>query len=615
MNNKTWLVLLTFGPVQSFISAARKTRDLWYGSYILSEIARESAIFILEEKHKLVLPNLNIANLPKVGIPVSNKITFVLENKTNGEVAEFVKEIKKIAKDRLIKFGKECINEINKIDPQCIDNNIFDAQINDGLECYSSWVAFNLNGNNENKIKSFKEANERAQQLLAGRKALRDFSQNSGSPNQGILKSSLNPGLLSVFKRDNPKQVTFRSKYQIDKNEELDALSLIKRVLGKSRPFKAVARIALHPWLEKLSDCILEDLKKHYKIICEQEPKIGSKFNEEDKFPYDCEYLIRSRIEVAKLELKKLKEDGTQDEKYKDFSDALNKISDIIKNQDIPDDSLYIALLQADGDYMGELLNKAENIEEQQLISSALIKFTEEARKIIKKYNGACIYTGGDDVLGLLPVANAIECAKKLAEIFSATINNNCNLSQDNSTSSKPSLSVGIAYQHVLEPLNTLRENAKFAERIAKNQRSENTPRNGLALNIQPRSGGSILVTGKWDNDKLFTGDKVQDTFKNFSTRMEEWISYFENDLLSKSTPYDMLNLTNYLNGKALMYEVNRIFLRRAKSSIDLRFVNISHAKSGIETLANEMLAARWLSKHSGEKNAPKPSLDNELST
>ncbi|MCU0733383.1 MAG: hypothetical protein MUE84_17610, partial [Hyphomonas sp.] len=38
-----WLVQLSFGPVQSFISAARRSRDLWAGSRILSEIVRGSA--------------------------------------------------------------------------------------------------------------------------------------------------------------------------------------------------------------------------------------------------------------------------------------------------------------------------------------------------------------------------------------------------------------------------------------------------------------------------------------------------------------------------------------------------------------------------------------------
>ena len=37
------LLLVTIGPVQEFIAQARRTRDLWYGSHLLSELARAGA--------------------------------------------------------------------------------------------------------------------------------------------------------------------------------------------------------------------------------------------------------------------------------------------------------------------------------------------------------------------------------------------------------------------------------------------------------------------------------------------------------------------------------------------------------------------------------------------
>ena len=38
-----FLVTLSLGPVQSLIGAARRTRDLWCGSWLLSEAARAAA--------------------------------------------------------------------------------------------------------------------------------------------------------------------------------------------------------------------------------------------------------------------------------------------------------------------------------------------------------------------------------------------------------------------------------------------------------------------------------------------------------------------------------------------------------------------------------------------
>ena len=37
------LLAISIGPVQDFISAARKTRDLWFGSHLLSEISKAAA--------------------------------------------------------------------------------------------------------------------------------------------------------------------------------------------------------------------------------------------------------------------------------------------------------------------------------------------------------------------------------------------------------------------------------------------------------------------------------------------------------------------------------------------------------------------------------------------
>ncbi|OQW93521.1 MAG: hypothetical protein BWK79_10695, partial [Beggiatoa sp. IS2] len=34
-----YLIAVSVGPVQNFIAAARATHDLWFGSYVLSEVS------------------------------------------------------------------------------------------------------------------------------------------------------------------------------------------------------------------------------------------------------------------------------------------------------------------------------------------------------------------------------------------------------------------------------------------------------------------------------------------------------------------------------------------------------------------------------------------------
>jgi len=37
------VLVISFGPIQDFIASARRCQDLWFGSYLLSELARATA--------------------------------------------------------------------------------------------------------------------------------------------------------------------------------------------------------------------------------------------------------------------------------------------------------------------------------------------------------------------------------------------------------------------------------------------------------------------------------------------------------------------------------------------------------------------------------------------
>src|SRR5579883_270591 len=52
------LLLVTVGPVQEFIAQARRTRDLWYGSHLLSELGRAAARHLLAGGAELIFPAL-----------------------------------------------------------------------------------------------------------------------------------------------------------------------------------------------------------------------------------------------------------------------------------------------------------------------------------------------------------------------------------------------------------------------------------------------------------------------------------------------------------------------------------------------------------------------------
>ena len=48
------LFICTIGPVQDFIKTARRSRDLWYGSWMLSELSKAAAKEV--GKENLIFP-------------------------------------------------------------------------------------------------------------------------------------------------------------------------------------------------------------------------------------------------------------------------------------------------------------------------------------------------------------------------------------------------------------------------------------------------------------------------------------------------------------------------------------------------------------------------------
>ena len=120
----------------------------------------------------------------------------------------------------------------------------------------------------------------------------------------------------------------------------------------------------------------------------------------------------------------------------------------------LPDPRPYYAVLVADGDNMGKILRgergprfdqayhplmlaklreiglspqvlsgvRPQGMASQLAFSRHLGEFTRQASDTIAKHRGTCVYAGGDDVLAVLPVANALTAAADLATNFSTWV-------------------------------------------------------------------------------------------------------------------------------------------------------------------------------------------------
>src|SRR5260370_19734570 len=80
----SYLFLVNIGPVQDFIASARRSRDLFFGSWLLSELSKAAAKEIVNNKGILIFPEPGLQNMPNAlslgsKLNVANKILAVIE--------------------------------------------------------------------------------------------------------------------------------------------------------------------------------------------------------------------------------------------------------------------------------------------------------------------------------------------------------------------------------------------------------------------------------------------------------------------------------------------------------------------------------------------------------
>jgi CRISPR-associated protein Cmr2 len=230
------LLAISVGPVQEFIAAARRTRDLWFGSYLLSEISRAVAKAVESHHGKLIFPASSDAE---------NVANVILAELAGGDPKVIAATAKKAAHQRWRQFANDAQREASGV----IRSDVWNDQVDDVIEFYASWVPETGN-----------YASDRfgGMRLLSGRKSCRNFRPAIGRA--GLPKSSLDGQRETVLHPQSEWQRRFRSRLRIREGEQLDVVGLVKRVAEGNRPYPSVSRIAADPWvrgnLHRIADVI-----------------------------------------------------------------------------------------------------------------------------------------------------------------------------------------------------------------------------------------------------------------------------------------------------------------------------------------------------------------------
>jgi CRISPR-associated protein Cmr2 len=255
----------------------------------------------------------------------------------------------------------------------------------------------------------------------------------------------------------------------------------------------------------------------------------------------------------------------------------------------------YVAVLAMDGDSMGQWVSGAKSPSfEEQLADEARAYFNQEhseareplalqrllraprhvspsyhlqfsealasfslhlARSIVEFFDGQLIYSGGDDILAMLPAERALDCARalrmafkgdpELCTVFPGVLDTRLRDSQGNPLppdrqlgwgfvaingewpgysprerklfprgyqllvpGKNADISAGIAIGHMHTPLQNLVEAARQAEKIAKREAPAGYCKAAFAVHLYKRSGEIVHWGAKWEDHAIKLADR-----------------------------------------------------------------------------------------------------------
>ncbi len=559
--SQKYLISISIGPVQDFIASARRSRDLWFGSWLLSELSKAAAKSIVEQTGELIFPNTDKSNLePNTSFNVVNKI--LAEIKANPKtISEVGENVKKAIDERLKVIRNEAFKKVSK---QYFLENIAKKQVADLVEFF--WTA-------AARTDDYVKDRNNVEKLFSARKATRNFSQvnlwDSKKENAWgnyVPKSSLDGQRESVLMEELYKEVQdgkiskqkLRVDYGVKEGERLCGVGLLKRhgkVENRNENsdenyqdrFFSTSHVASLPLLQRLDDqgavtdyiSILSDLlteiepKQLYKIL----GRVPENLSHNIFGVYDGHLLFEERLSEFfsdKIDLQKAKDAliGVPEKNNKPPIKGFLEKAFGKNAKPLP----YYALVLADGDFMGKAIDNIQKIaeidgsnpkEKHKELSGKLSEFAKEVGKIIEnEKQGSLIYAGGDDVLAFVGLHKVLEYADKLQDKFHKSLES---FKYDGKNS--PTLSVGIAVVHHLEPLEDALDLVRKAEKAAKSVDGKNA----LAVVVDKRSGASRIAKGTWGT---------------LDERLQTFIKWHRENAIPDGAAYELRDLAIRLDTK-----------------------------------------------------------------
>ncbi len=295
----------------------------------------------------------------------------------------------------------------------------------------------------------------------------------------------------------------------------------------------------------------------------------------------------------------------------------------------------YVAILAMDGDDMGKWVSGEKTPEflrqvsdkarqylepilekhgkkdlKRMLTPSYHLQFSEAlanystwlASVIVDEFDGQLIYSGGDDVLAMLPADRAIECAEALRAVFQGQEpagHSKFKLAVTHSgfvmeragyplivPGKAADVSIGLAIGHCNAPLQMLVKEAHKAEKRAKKEYKKGA----IAITVYKRSGEILEWGGKWDDEDGKVALRLMKKMTEWSSGDDAPVSgRFPYALAELLSPYELGGERSIDDGK-----LKDIILKEFAHVVQQQAKNLEEKAELLE------LAEKWLAQTEG---------------
>lgn len=497
----------TLGPVQGFVAQARRTRDFWAGSFILSWLSGVAMREVRAQGGKIVFP-----------VPAAGYLDWLDGSTCDGNAPQQGGIPNRFLAEVGTDFQPQAVCDAVRAAWAALAEAVWQADLAQHAGAYPE-----LRAHWDRQIGGFWEMSwvlddEGAANLLDRRK---NWRTQAGTVEPGIkcmvmdgwqeLSGVAGPTgddgkRLEQFWQVLRETGTRGMQTDLSKGEYLCAIAFVKRrfvrhfarvrapmpggwtACGWTVPTSvpSVQYLAAVHWLESVirdgddhkigrfaaeAEAIGERGETDTRITClinAEKTVRAFKPNARRLLRLDGSLFFRSMLENQRL--------------YPDQAGAQRTAQALRRLAETPPSPFYAVLLM-DGDSLGIHMSDPHK---RPKISAALDTFTSRAGDIVRAANGFLVYAGGDDVLALLPLEDALGCAARLRKTY---------LDAFNGSDIDSTLSGAIEFTHVKMPLTRVLADAhELLDDVAKDGRG----RDALAVRVWKPGGEALTWAMPW---------------------------------------------------------------------------------------------------------------------